>query len=140
MNSVENGKVSKVRCDCPRCAEYLKTNIKCKIGRDTSKVKYCKWYYAIKKVGKKSVAPKAKTMLEVIASINNSISEQKRKFSESLNTKDNSKYIKRYVCGIYAIRNNLNGKMYIGSSTNIRSRYEAHFRGLCNNSGINKKL
>ncbi len=55
-------------------------------------------------------------------------------------TKDNSKYIKRYVCGIYAIRNNLNGKMYIGSSTNIRSRYEAHFRGLCNNSGINKKL
>jgi len=38
--------------------------------------------------------------------------------------KHNSKLIERYTCGIYAIKNNLNGKMYIGSSTNIRSRYE----------------
>lgn len=36
--------------------------------------------------------------------------------------KANSKLIPRYTCGIYAIKNNLNGRMYIGSSTNIRAR------------------
>lgn len=55
-------------------------------------------------------------------------------------TKDNSKLIPRYTCGIYAIRNDLNGKMYIGSYTNIRSRYEYHYRSLCDGNGINKKL
>ena len=44
--------------------------------------------------------------------------------------KANSKLIPRYTCGIYAIKNNLNGRMYIGSSTNIRARYEAHYRSL----------
>ena len=55
-------------------------------------------------------------------------------------TKDNSKLIQRYLCGVYAIRNDLNGKMYIGSSTNIRLRYEAHYRKLCKGNGINRKL
>lgn len=52
--------------------------------------------------------------------------------------KANSKLIPRYTCGIYAIKNNLNGRMYIGSSTNIRARYEAHYRSLHNGKGINK--
>lgn len=54
--------------------------------------------------------------------------------------KANSKLIPRYTCGIYAIKNNLNGRIYIGSSTNIRARYEAHYRSLHNGKGINKKL
>lgn len=54
--------------------------------------------------------------------------------------KDNSKLIPRYTCGIYAIRNDLNGKMYIGSSTNVRLRYQTHHRDLCNGKGINRKL
>jgi group I intron endonuclease len=54
--------------------------------------------------------------------------------------KANSKLIPRYTCGIYAIKNNLNGRMYIGSSTNIRAHYEAHYRSLHNGKGINKKL
>jgi hypothetical protein len=32
------------------------------------------------------------------------------------------KNIPVFCCGVYAIRNNLNGHMYVGSSTNIRSR------------------
>lgn len=54
--------------------------------------------------------------------------------------KHNSKLIERYTCGIYAIKNNLNGKMYIGSSTNIRSRYESHYYGLNSGNGVNKLL
>lgn len=50
--------------------------------------------------------------------------------------KANSKLIPRYTCGIYAIKNNLNGRMYIGSSTNIRARYEAHYRSLHSNTII----
>ena len=42
--------------------------------------------------------------------------------------KDNSRLIPRYTCGIYAIRNDLNGKMYIGSSTNVRLRYQTSQR------------
>ena len=79
MNSIEKGKVNRVKCDCTRCAEYLTTNPLCKIGRDTRKTKYCKWYYAIKKVGKKPAVLKPKTMLEVIASINQSIANKNKK-------------------------------------------------------------
>ncbi len=32
------------------------------------------------------------------------------------------------ICGIYKFTNNLNGKVYIGKSVNIHSRYKAHIR------------
>lgn len=71
-------------CDCPRCKEYLSTNILCKIGRDTSKIKYCKWYYAIKKTGEKPKIITNRTMLDVINSINESLSEQKKQACATL--------------------------------------------------------
>lgn len=37
--------------------------------------------------------------------------------------------------GIYAIKNNINGKMYIGSSYNVTTRINAHFYNLKNNKG-----
>ena len=50
---MENGIVKRVRCDCSRCTEYLKTNPLCKLGRNTSNNKLCKWFYSIKKKGTK---------------------------------------------------------------------------------------
>lgn len=82
MNSVENGKVSKIKCVCSCCIEYLTTNSLCKLGRDTTKTKYCKWYYAGKNTAhkqKKAKPQKVKTMQEVIDSINESIANNKRK-------------------------------------------------------------
>lgn len=61
MSSIENGRVSKVRCDCSRCKEYLETNPLCKLGRATSNNKYCKWFYAVKKKGTKITTHKTKT-------------------------------------------------------------------------------
>ncbi len=34
------------------------------------------------------------------------------------------------ICGIYAIRNVLNGKMYVGQSVNIRDRWRSHRKQL----------
>ena len=45
--------------------------------------------------------------------------------------KANSKLIPRYTCGIYAIKNNLNGRMYIGSSTNIRACCDGRKKSCC---------
>ena len=44
---------------------------------------------------------------------------------------------KKKNCGIYAIINNINGKIYIGSSKNLSSRKEWHFSRLKNNSHCN---
>jgi len=92
MNSVENGKVAKIKCVCSCCIEYLKTNSLCKLGRDTTKTKYCKWYYAGKNTAHKQKnvkTPKAKTMQEIIDSINKSIEERKikqqKKYDERFN-------------------------------------------------------
>ncbi len=43
-------------------------------------------------------------------------------------------------CGIYAIKNKVNGKMYIGQSRNIENRYKDHCRELKNNQHYNKHL
>lgn len=42
--------------------------------------------------------------------------------------------------GIYAIRNTVNGKQYIGSAVNIRSRWSLHKRSLCGAGHHSKKL
>lgn len=42
--------------------------------------------------------------------------------------------------GIYAIRNKVNGKRYIGSSTNLRKRRERHMRELAAGTHSNRKL
>jgi|GEM_PF-3041763 len=60
MSSIENGKINRVKCDCSRCKEYLKTNPLCKLGRDTSNNKYCKWFYAVKSKGTK-ISPQKTT-------------------------------------------------------------------------------
>lgn len=43
-------------------------------------------------------------------------------------------------CGIYAITNLINNKVYIGSSCNLKSRKYEHFRLLKNNKHVNKYL
>jgi group I intron endonuclease len=45
-----------------------------------------------------------------------------------------------FNCGIYAIKNKINGKMYIGSSYNIKQRFTAHKSALKNNNHRNKHL
>ncbi len=50
------------------------------------------------------------------------------------------KNIPVFCCGVYAIRNNLNGHMYVGSSTNIRSRLQHHLQTLKKNKCCNKTL
>lgn len=42
--------------------------------------------------------------------------------------------------GIYCIKNNINGKEYIGSSINVRKRFLRHFSELKNNKHKNTKL
>jgi len=42
--------------------------------------------------------------------------------------------------GIYCIRNKINGKMYIGSATNLRTRWAVHTYDLRNNKHGNKHL
>lgn len=90
MNSIENGKVKRIQCNCKCCIEYLKTNPLCRLGRDTSKTKYCKWYYAGKNTSnkqKKTKQPKVKTMQEVIDSINKTIEAKKAKQEHNWNNK-----------------------------------------------------
>lgn len=48
--------------------------------------------------------------------------------------------IPNFSCGVYAIRNNMDNKMYIGSSTNIRSRIKYHINALKNNKDCNRYL
>lgn len=45
-----------------------------------------------------------------------------------------------FNCGIYVIKNNVNNKMYIGSSTNIKQRFTCHKSALRNNNHRNKHL
>lgn len=54
--------------------------------------------------------------------------------------KENNKLIEKYCSGVYAIRNDLNNKMYIGSSSNIRNRYTYHLTSLLKNKGVNRSL
>ena len=42
--------------------------------------------------------------------------------------------------GIYAIRNLINGKMYIGSASNLSNRQRTHYKELCANKHCNRKL
>jgi group I intron endonuclease len=44
------------------------------------------------------------------------------------------------ICGVYAIKNKINGKLYIGSSNNIRKRFYNHKNLLINNKHYNIKL
>ena len=37
-------KRKKIKCDCKKCREYLRTNPLCRLNRNTSKTKYCKWF------------------------------------------------------------------------------------------------
>lgn len=55
-------------------------------------------------------------------------------------TKENNKLIKNYCSGVYAIRNDLNNNMYIGSSSNIRSRYKYHLYSFLSGNGVSQKL
>lgn len=48
--------------------------------------------------------------------------------------------IPNFSCGVYAIRNNMDNKMYIGSSTNIRSKIKYHINALKNNKDCNRYL
>ena len=45
-----------------------------------------------------------------------------------------------YDCGIYGIRNSINGKWYIGQSKRIRVRKNEHFRKLRSDRHANNKL
>jgi GIY-YIG catalytic domain len=42
--------------------------------------------------------------------------------------------------GIYQIRCNQNGKIYVGSATDLRARWRAHRRDLCNGAHVNHHL
>lgn len=42
--------------------------------------------------------------------------------------------------GIYVIRNTINGKVYVGSSVNLRKRKQNHFRNLLHGTHANKPL
>lgn len=48
--------------------------------------------------------------------------------------------MKNKICGIYAIKNKLNNKMYIGSSIDIKKRWKQHKNLLKNNKHHSKKL
>lgn len=48
--------------------------------------------------------------------------------------------IPNFCCGIYAIKNNIDNNMYVGSSTNIKSRIKYHVNALKNNKGCNRNL
>jgi len=90
MNSIEKVKVKKIKCCCAKCYNYLKTNPLCRLGRDTTKIKYCKWYYVSNKnASPQQNNPKVKTMQEVIDSINKLIEERKikqqKKYDERFN-------------------------------------------------------
>lgn len=44
------------------------------------------------------------------------------------------------ICGIYAIKNNINGKLYVGQSKDIQSRYRQHCSSLKKNKHYNLHL
>lgn len=46
---------------------------------------------------------------------------------------------KRRVCGVYAIKNTVNGKFYVGSSVNIKQRWYDHCWRLNHNTTNNIK-
>jgi|GEM_PF-3346794 len=48
--------------------------------------------------------------------------------------------MRKIISGIYGIRNKINGKIYIGQSGNIYSRWTAHRNALKNNCHHNKRL
>lgn len=52
----------------------------------------------------------------------------------------NKKMIPKNLCGIYAIRNDLNGNMYIGSSSNIYNRFSFHYYAIKKGKFVNEKL
>lgn len=82
MSTVENGKVSKVKCDCSRCKEYLTTNPLCKLGRSTSNNKYCKWFYAVKKKGTKITTIKTANKKKTVEVAN--VESNKKAYDEML--------------------------------------------------------
>jgi len=43
-------------------------------------------------------------------------------------------------CGVYQIKSNINGKLYIGSSVNLKRRWKEHFSSLANNKHYNSHL
>ena len=47
---------------------------------------------------------------------------------------------KEIIHGVYLIRNTDNGKVYVGSSSNIETRLRTHFSNLKNNKHVNKGL
>ena len=47
---------------------------------------------------------------------------------------------RKYVAGVYQIKNNLNGKFYIGSSTHLYRRFSDHVRELQRGTHSNPKL
>lgn len=59
-------------------------------------------------------------------------------------TKSNINLICNFCCGIYAIRNDINNNMYVGSSNNIRNRLNYHLQALihgnCSNHNLQKAV
>ena len=55
-------------------------------------------------------------------------------------TKQNINKLDYNITGIYAIRNDLNGAMYIGHSSNIKSRLTNHHYSVLHNKFVNKNL
>ena len=47
---------------------------------------------------------------------------------------------KKVICGIYSIRNKINGKKYIGSSVDIYRRWGVHLRNLVRHRHPNEHL
>ena len=44
------------------------------------------------------------------------------------------------TCGVYSIKNTINNKEYVGSTSNIRTRIKTHIGRLHNNKHVNKSL
>lgn len=55
-------------------------------------------------------------------------------------TKQNINKLDYNIAGIYAIRNDLNSAMYVGHSSNIKSRLTNHYYAVLHNKFVNKNL
>lgn len=53
-------------------------------------------------------------------------------------TRKNINSIRNFCCGIYAIRNDIDNNMYVGSSTNIKNRLGFHLQNLSCGKKIHK--
>ena len=72
-------KKKRIKCDCTKCSQRLKTNVLCKLGRNTNQITFCKWYdgpLVDRIISKKPDGIKPKTMEEISNTLIRNLSPQ----------------------------------------------------------------